>query len=205
MNWLVACECSGIVRDALIARGHRAISCDLKPTQAPGPHLQCDARLVLHYPWDGLIAHPVCRIMANSGVRWLYRDGRKANGIDPQRWRDLETAVEFYKLFDGPAVQHIPRRCVENPIMHQYAADMIGHRATQFVHPWWFGSPFQKATGLKLTGLPPLPQEFSKSWYAERGIAIRQDVWLMGPSDDREEKRSRTDLQVARAMAQYWG
>jgi len=77
----------------------------------------------------------------------------------------------------------------------------MGRRATQYVHPWWFGSPFQKATGLWLTGLQPLPRECRKSSVGE----IKQAVWLMGPSPDREEKRSRTDPQVARAMAQYWG
>lgn len=148
-----------------------------------------------------MIAHPVCRIMANSGVRWLYKNGRKADGIEPQRWRDLEIAVAFYRLFCDAS--HIPLRAVENPIMHEYAASLVGHRADQFVHPWWFGSPFQKATGLKLYGLPLLPQERAKSSYALG--EIRQDAWLMGPSDDREEKRSQTDPQVARAMAQYWG
>lgn len=203
MKWLVACECSGIVRDALIARGHQAISCDLKPTQRPGPHLQCPVEHVLHYPWDGLIAHPVCRIMANSGVRWLYKGGRKKNGIEPQRWLDLETAVKFYLLFCNAT--HIPLRAIENPIMHEYAAELVGHRADQFVHPWWFGSPFQKATGFKLYGLPELPQEFTRQWYADRNIPIEQKAWRMGPSPDREEKRSETDPQVARAMAQYWG
>jgi hypothetical protein len=101
-------------------------------------------------------------------------------------------------------VQHIPLRAVENPIMHQYAVGIIGRRADQFVHPWWFGSPFQKATGFHLHGLKSLPREYTKTWYAERGIPIEQKVWRMGPSDGREEKRSETDPQVARAIAQYW-
>lgn len=195
MNILVACECSGVVRDALIARGHNAISCDLKPTQQPGPHLQCDVRSILHYPWDAMIAHPVCRYLTNAGVRWLKSD--------PERWALMEEGARFFRMLDsGSEVQHIPKRAVENPVMHQYAAAIIGRRADQFVHPWWFGSPFQKATGFHLTGLDPLPQERRKDSYAPG--EIRQDVWLMGPSPDREEKRSRTDLQVARAIAQYW-
>lgn len=141
--------------------------------------------------------------MANSGVRWLYKGGRKENGIEPQRWLDLETAVKFYLLFCNAT--HIPLRAIENPIMHEYAAGLAGHRADQFVHPWWFGSPFQKATGFKLYGLPELPQEFTRHWYANRNIPIEQKAWRMGPSPDREEKRSETDPQVARAMAQYWG
>lgn len=200
MNILVACECSGILRDAFIARGHKAMSCDLKPTQRPGPHLLGDVRLHLHHPWDMVVAMPVCRIMTNAGVRWLYKGGRKANGIDPARWAQLAPAVAFYRLFCDAT--HIPLRAVENPIMHEYAAAMVGHRATQFVHPWWFGSPFQKATGLKLYGLPELLQERTKASYAPG--EIQQKVWRMAPGPDREEKRSETDPQIARAMAQYW-
>jgi hypothetical protein len=197
MNILVACEETGIVRDALIARGHRAVSCDLKPSQRPGPHLQDDVRNWLNYRWDMLIAHPVCRRLSNAGVRWLHER--------PELWQEMLDGVEFFKLFIGPAVQHIPKRCVENPIMHRHAFERIGRRADQFVHPWWFGSPFQKATGLFLDGLPPLPREFTKAWYAAHGVTIEQAVWKMPPSDDREQKRSETDPQVARAMAQYWG
>lgn len=197
MNILVACERSGIVRDALIAAGHNAISCDLKPSRRPGPHLQCDVRLVLHRPWDGMIAHPVCRYLTNAGVRWLHSQ--------PGRWELMREGAAFFKTLDsGPEIRHIPLRAVENPIMHEYAAAIIGRRADQFVQPWWFGSPFQKATGFHLTGLPALPQEFARTWYAERNIEIKQAVWLMGPSEDREEKRSETDPQVARAIARYW-
>jgi len=117
----------------------------------------------------------------------------------------MREGAGFFRMLDsGPEVQHIPLRAIENPIMHGYAANIVGRRADQFVHPWWFGSPFQKATGFHLTGLPPLPQEFTKAWYAERGIPITQKVWLMPPGPDREEKRSETDPQVARAIAQYW-
>lgn len=197
MNILVACERSGILRDALIAAGHNAISCDLKPSRRPGPHLECDVRLVLHKPWDALIAHPVCKYLTNAGVRWLHSE--------PGRFEKMREGAEFFRMLDsGLEVQHIPLRAIENPIMHGYAAKIIGRRADQFVHPYWFGSPFQKATGFHLTGLKPLPQEFTKAWYAERGIPIKQAVWLMGPSEDREEKRSETDPQVARSIAQYW-
>lgn len=197
MNILVACERSGVLRDALRAAGHCAVSCDLKPSRRPGPHLQCDVRTVLHHPWDGMVAHPVCRYMTNAGVRWLHSQ--------PGRWDLMIEGAEFFKMLDsGPEVQHIPLRAVENPIMHEYAADIIGRRADQFVHPWWFGSPFQKATGFHLTGLKPLPREFTRAWYAEHGIKIEQKVWRMGPSEDREELRSETDPQVARAIAQYW-
>ncbi len=190
-TWLIACERSGRIRDAMLAQGHKAISCDTKPTRSPGPHLQCDVREILHWPWPGMIAHPVCRYLTNAGVRWLIER--------PERWQLMVEGAEFYKLFSE--AHHIPLRAVENPIMHKYAAELIGHRADQFVHPWWFGSPFQKATGFKLYGLPRLPCERAKWSYPH----IEQAVWKMGPSEDREEKRSETDIQVARAVAQYWG
>ena len=197
MNILVVCERSGILRDALRARGHCAVSCDLKPSRRPGPHLECDVREVLHHPWNAMISHYTCRYMTNAGVRWLHER--------PERWGMMCEAARFFRMLDsGPEVQHIPLRAAENPIMHRYAAEIVGRRADQFVHPWWFGSPFQKATGFHLTGLAPLPREFTRAWYAERGIEIEQKVWKMGPSEDREEKRSETDPQVARAIAQYW-
>jgi hypothetical protein len=198
---LIACESSGIVRDAFIARGHDVMSCDLKPTERHGPHYEGDVRDIIGEPWDLMIAHPVCKFLTNAGVRWLYEGGRKVNGIDPDRWQAMKEACSFYKMLCD--ADHIEKKAIENPIMHEYAFEIIGHRADQFVHPWWFGSPFQKATGLKLYNLPKLPQERTKKSYAPG--EIKQEVWLMGPSPDREEKRSRTDPQVARAMAQYWG
>lgn len=209
MTWLIACERSGIVRDAMIEAGYDAVSCDLFPSRRPGPHIEGDVRKVLERQWSGMIAHPDCTFLTNAGVRWLYKDGKRwlekdgerfENERDPERWRLMREACEFYLLFCQ--ADHIPVRAVENPIMHEYAAAIIGHRADQFVHPWWFGSPFQKATGLKLYGLPLLPKEREKSSYDP---PPKQAVWLMGPSDEREEMRSRTDVQVGRAMAQYWG
>lgn len=204
MKILVACECSGRVRDALLALGHDAWSCDLKPTRSPGPHLHCDVREVLHRPWDGLIAHPVCRYLTNAGAKHLYRriNGKwaKEHGRDPERWRLMEEACEFFNLFID--AKHIPRRIVENPIMHGHAAKLVGGRADQYVQPWWFGDAFSKATGLRLIGVPKLVREFDKSWYAERGIVIEQEVWRMAPSEDREEKRSVTYPGIARAIAQ---
>lgn len=199
MRVLVACECSGVVRDAFLAAGHDAISCDLKPTRVPGPHLHCDVRDVLDQAWDLMIAHPVCKYLTNAGVRWLHSD--------PERWDHMRRGAAFFKMLDsGKEVQHIPKRAVENPIMHEYAAEIVGRRADQFVHPWWFGSPFQKATGLHLTGLEPLKREREKNSYAPG--EIKQAVWLMGPTKDpaeREEKRSITDPQIARAMVEQWG
>ena len=206
MKILVACECSGIVRDALIAAGHDAMSCDLKPTQRPGPHYLGDVRDILPKKWDGLIAHPVCKYLTNAGAKHLYKriNGKwaKEHGRDLDRWQKMKDGCRFFNLFRDAT--HIPLRAIENPIMHGHAAFEVGGYADQYVQPWWFGDPFSKATGLWLYGLPKLPQEYTKDWYAERGIEIKQEVWKMGPSEDREEKRSRTYPGIARAFAQYW-
>lgn len=205
---LVACECSGIVRDALIDAGVRAMSCDIKPTRQPGPHYEGDVRDVLpSRHWRGLIAHPVCKFMANSGAKHLYRriNGKwaKENGRDPERWRNMEEGVKFFNLFRD--ADHIPMRAVENSIMHGHAIKLVGRTADQYIQPWWFGEPFTKAAGLWLYGLPPLIRLFDKSYYAARGIKIKPKAWLMGPSEDREEKRSTTEIGVAQAVADQWG
>lgn len=200
---LIACECSGQVRDAMIHHGLKAISCDIKPSQSPGPHYKGDVRDILHLPWPALIAHPDCKFLANSGAKHLYKGMKKENGKYLPRWRKMKEAAQFFKLFDQ--AKHIPIRAVENPIMVGHAIKLIGRKADQFVQPWWFGDPFTKATGWWLTGLPKLPKEYEKSWYEDRGIEIIPEVWRMGPSEDREEKRSKFYPGMSRALAQYWG
>lgn len=190
---LVACERSGTVRDAFLALGHDAWSCDIMPSRAPGPHLQCDAREIIGQPWNILIAHPVCKRLANSGVRWLHER--------PENWTLMRDAADFFLLFQNAT--HIPKRCVENPIMHGHALKLIGKRASQFIQPWMFGDPFQKSTGLWLTGLPLLAPEKRREDYAPG--EIKQECWLMTPGPDREEKRSKTYPGIARAMAETWG
>lgn len=203
MNVLVACEEWGLVRDAFAARGHRAMSCDFKPTRRPGHHYQGDVRDILHYPWDLLIAHPVCKFLTNAGSKHLYKriEGKwaKENGPEPERWREMEEGARFFNLFDR--AEHIPKRCVENPVMHGHALKLVGRKATQFIQPWWFGDPFQKTTGLWLTGLDPLKPEYARSDYA----VIEQECWRMPPGPERESLRSRTYPGIARAFAQYWG
>lgn len=200
MTVLVACETSGIMRDALLARGIDAVSCDLKPTQRPGPHIQGDVRNILQGRWSGLIAHPVCKYLTNAGVKHLYNGMRKEGGINPDRWAKMVEGAAFFRLFDE--AEHIPLRATENPIPHGHARLLMGRGADQYVQPYHFGSPFQKATGWWLRGLPKLKREREKSSYAEG--EIKQAVWLMGPSPDREERRSETDPEIARACAEQW-
>jgi len=186
---LVACEYSATVRDALRAVGVDAWSCDLRETEGdPRWHHTGDVREILDDAWDLLIAHPVCRVLANSGVRWL-----KDN---PARMEECEQAAEFFRLFDR--AEHIPMRCVENPVMHGHALKLVRRRATQFVQPWWFGDGFIKTTGLWLTGLPPLTPD--------RIVSGREQAcWKMPPGPNREKERSRTYPGIARAMAAQWG
>lgn len=192
MRILVACECSGEFRDALIALGHDAISCDLKPTRKPGPHYQGDVRDILYDHWDGLIAHPVCRRLANSGVRWLHER--------PEYWPEMEKGAEFFKLFLN--ARHIKRRAVENPVMHGHALKLVGRKADQFVQPWWFGDPFKKATGWWLDGLPKLVRTHQITDYAPG--EIKAECHLMTPGPDREEKRSKSYPGHARVATLQW-
>lgn len=191
MRVLIACEEWGRVRDAFLARGHDAWSCDLQPTRVPGPHLQCDVREVLGQQWDLLIAHPVCRYLTNSGVRWLH--------TEPGRWEKMRKGAEFFNLF--VRAEHIPKRCIENPVMHGHAAKLIDQVGElQYVQPHWFGDPFTKKTGLRLVGLPKLERTH---WMKKDDIIA--ECHKMGPSPERESLRSRTYPAVAEAMARTWG
>ena len=113
---LIACEYSGRMRDAFIAQGHDAWSCDLLPTDVPGPHIQGDVLEHLGAGWDLMIAHPPCTRLANSGVRWLHSPPAGKTVAEMQK--ELDEAAAFYlALRYAP----IPRKAIENPIMHRYA------------------------------------------------------------------------------------
>jgi len=196
MNVLIACEFSGKVRDAFVKRGHFAVSVDLLPTAQPGFHYQGDVFDLDFTLYDLLIAHPPCTFLANSGVRWLYRD--------PARWAALDDAARFFqKLLNAP----VGKIAVENPIMHKHGKARIGGaQQTQTVQPWWFGHPEQKATCLWLKNLPPLtPTNDVKHKMAALTSAERQRVFHLPPSADRWRLRSETFQGVADAMAEQWG
>lgn len=188
MKILVACEYSGAVRDAFIAKGHEAMSCDLQDTESPWPHYKGDVRDVLSEQWDLLVAHPTCTYLTNSGVRWLHTDA--------SRWPKMFEGADFFCLFDRAS--HIPRRAVENPIMHRYARRLVGRPADQIIQPWMFGHGETKATGLWLTGLPKL-----RPTNVVDGREAR--VHKMSPGPDRWRERSRTYSGIAAAMADQWG
>jgi hypothetical protein len=193
MKVLIACESSGTVRDAFIARGHDAVSCDITRSDAPGPHIIGDVLDHLHEGWDMMIAHPPCTYLANSGVRWLY--GGKGRVIDLDRWWDMVEACAFFrKLLDA----QIPRIAIENPIIHGHAKRLIGQKQTQIIQPWQFGHGETKATCLWLKNLPRL--EPTKI-VAGRKARIHK----MPPSPDRTKNRSITFKGIAAAMADRWG
>ena len=188
MKVLVACEFSGVVRDAFLARGHDAISCDLLPTESPGPHIQGDVTPILREPWDLVIAHPPCTRLCNSGVRWLH---------ERNLWGALDEAVAFFRSCLSANAPHV---AVENPVAHGHAVRRIGRRHDFTVQPWQFGDPFKKRTCFWTRGLPPLiPDQGATPHGAD------QAVWRMAPSKDRARLRSVTYPGIARAAAEQWG
>lgn len=202
MRVLVACEYSGRVRDAFIARGHDAVSVDLLPTDVNGPHIQGDVLDVLGDGWDLMIAHPPCTRLTNSGVRWLHTP--PPGKTKEQMWLELDEAADFYiALRDAP----IPKKCLENPVMHKYARERIGGGRRQVVQPWWFGEPAFKATGFELIGLPDLVETNRLDTPAPGTKEHKAWSWIhrLPPSPDRWKLRSTTFAGVAEAMASQWG
>lgn len=199
---LIACEYSGVVRDAFIAYGHDAWSCDLLPSEKEGPHFQCDVRDVLDNGWDAMIGHPVCKRLANSGRRWLHNPPNGKTMV--QMWGDFFAGVEFYKaLRDAP----IPFKAIENPVMHDHARECLSMGRRQIVQPWWFGDKAFKATGWELIGFPELIPTDKLTPPEKDTEEHRAWSWVhrMPPGPNREKERSRFHLGMASAMAQQWG
>ena len=184
MRVLVACEYSGRVRDAFRAHGHDAMSCDLLPTEAPGPHYQGPVEDVLNDGWDLMVAHPPCTYLARSGMHWTTRGLR-----DPQLTED---ALNFVRLLMAAP---IPRWCIENPIS---IISCRIRKPDQTIQPWEYGHGETKATCLWLHNLPRLRPTNCVEGREER-------VLLMPPGPDRWKERSRTYQGVADAMGQQWG
>jgi len=193
MRLLVACEYSGVVRDAFIARGHEAMSCDLLPTDAVGPHYQGDVRDVLGDGWDMMIAHPPCTYLASSGLHW----NKRVAGRDAL----TEEALEFVRLLlDAP----IHRIALENPVGRISTAI---RKPEQMIQPWWFGDDASKRTCLWLKNLPPLKEtsRLPGDDKTRRANQTPSGQNRLGPSDDRWKLRSTTYPGIAAAMAEQWG
>jgi hypothetical protein len=183
MRVLVACEFSGVVRNAFRELGHDAWSCDLLPSEDTSVfHIQGDVRTLEEWDlWDLMIAHPPCTHLAVSGARW-FKEKRK----------EQQTALDFVQsLMDAP----IPRICIENPI--SIISSRI-RKPDQIIQPWMFGHGEVKATCLWLKGLPKLvPTNIVEGREAR--------VHRMPPGPDRWKERSRTLQGIAEAMASQWG
>lgn len=181
MNVIVACEFSGIVRDAFIAAGHNAISCDVLPTEQEGPHIQGDIMDVDLSQYDLMIAHPPCTHLAVSGARW-FKDKKE----------EQAEALDFVRfLLEAP----VERIALENPV-----SVISSHirKPDQIIQPWQFGHGETKKTCLWLKNLPPLQPTDIVDGREGR-------VWKLPPSKDRWKERSRTYTGIAEAMAQQWG
>jgi len=181
MKVLIGCEFSGIVRDAFIARGHDAWSCDLLPSETGGNHIQGDIRRVDMAGFDLMIAFPPCTHLAVSGARWFkLKRAEQAEALDFIRW-----------LMSAP----IPRIAIENPI--GIISTKI-RKPDQIIQPWQFGHPETKATCLWLKNLPLLQ---STDIVEGRYPRVHREP----PSPDRWKNRSRTYRGIAEAMAEQWG
>ena len=193
MKVLVACEYSGRVRDAFIGGGHEATSCDLLPTDAPGPHYQGDVFDIISDGWDLMIAHPPCTYLSVSGMHWTTRGLR-----DPQLTEDALAFVQ--RLMDAP----VKRIAVENPI--SVISSRI-RKPDQIIQPWWFGHDASKKTCLWLKNLPLLTPTDMLPGDAKtrRGNQTASGQNKLPPSADRWKLRSETFAGIAQAMADQWG
>ena len=194
MKILVACEYSGIVRDAFAARGHDTWSCDLLPTESPGAHYCGDinAFLDIDSDWDIIVAHPDCTKMAVCG------NGTWAN--TPER---LEAQAWTRKLWDRCCKIARKGVCFENPVS---TLSKVMPVKAQYIHPWQFGHPETKKTGLWLHNLEPL-EETNNVWLEmmELPPKERHKVWYASPGPNRGKDRSRFFPGIAKAMAEKWG
>jgi hypothetical protein len=193
MKVLVACEYSGVVRDAFIAKGHNAVSCDLLPTDAPGPHYQGDVFDIINDRWDMMLAFPPCTYLCSSGLHWNTRR--------PERQTQTEEALLFVQALLSAPIEFI---ALENPI--GCISSRI-RKPDQIIQPWQFGQPESKSTCLWLKNLPLLtPTQVltlapSERWDNQTPTGQNR----LGPSENRWKERSKTYSGIAAAMAQQWG
>jgi hypothetical protein len=192
---LVACEYSGVVRDAFTKKGHYAMSCDFLPTKSPGPHHRGGVLDVINKGWDLMVAHPPCTYLCSSGLHWNKRiKGREHKTI---------SALSFVQLLMGV---NIPNICIENPVG---CISTKIRKPDQYIQPYQFGNDASKKTGLWLKGLPLLqPTQYiaprmvggMKRWANQTDSG--QNV--LGPSKTRAAARSKTYQGIADAMAEQW-
>ncbi len=191
MKVLVACEFSGIVRDAFKAKGHDAWSCDLLPTEIEGQHIQGGVLKVLNKGWDLMIAHPPCTYLSNAGARFMYPKGV----LNQKRLKLALKAKKFFiSLFDSC----IDKICIENPV----PTKVIGlPQYNQIIQPYYFGNMVQKKTCLWLKNLPRLTYDTPLSKPQSTKIPGN---WFNKGGKNRQKKRAVTFQGIADAMADQW-
>jgi site-specific DNA-cytosine methylase len=196
MKILIACEQSGIVREAFAKRGHDAWSCDLLPTEIPGQHYQgyLEDFIGSGKDWDMIIAFPPCTHLAVSGARW-FKDKKE----------EQEQAIFFFMMI---ANRDCPRIAIENPVG---IMSTQWRKPDQIIQPWMFGDPFQKTTCLWLKGLPKLQStdivDKGEMYVAKSGKTMPKwyaDAFRLS-ADERSKLRSRTFQGIADAIAEQWG
>lgn len=200
MKVLIGCEFSGIVRNAFIAKGHDAMSCDLIKSETPGPHYKGDVLDVLYEGWDLAIFFPPCPYLTVTANKWYFhpddqglpREQRRPHPQFPDRQLHREQAVAFFMKL---AEANIPKIAIENPIG---IMSTNYRKPDQIIHPWQFGHGETKATCLWLKGLPLL-----KPTNIVEGRDQR--IWKMPPSKERSKLRSKTFPGIAKGMADQWG
>lgn len=200
MKVLIACEYSGIVRDAFKARGHDAWSCDILPTERPGQHIVNDVRNVLDAGWDMMIAHPPCDHLASAGVAWWaikQTDGRQ------------QRAIEFFMTM---TYADIPMIAVENPVG---IMNTIYRKPDQIIHPYYFGDRDLKKTCLWLKGLPKLWYWAEDDLFGNRTMTEYPEPYNVDRTGKKRyfidskvrdpKERAKTFPGIAAAMAAQWG
>ena len=197
MKIIIACECSGAVRDAFIAKGHDAWSCDFQDCESdPSRHLKCDVLSILNDGWDMMIAHPPCTDLSVAGARWFKE--KRQNGSQ-------QRSIDFFMEFTKTKIEKV---CIENPVS---IMSKVWRKPDQIIQPWMFGDEASKKTCLWLKNLPKLtPTDIvgkgemityesgrtMPKWYAD---AFRL------PKEERSRLRSRTFPGIAKAIADQWG
>ena len=196
MNVIIACEFSGVVRDAFLRKGHNAISCDLLPSDVPGPHYQGDVFDIIDDNFDLMIAHPPCTYLCAAGLHW--------NKKRPGRAQKTEEALAFVKKLMAAGISKI---CIENPVGRISTAIMP---PDQYIQPYEFGHNASKKTGLWLKNLPKLkPTKYVEPRYVEGkkrwGNQTDSGQNKVSPSKNRWKIRAKTYQGIAEAMADQWG
>ena len=199
MKVLIACEYSGIVRDAFTEHGHDAMSCDILASDSDGPHYQGSMFDIINDGWDLMIAHPPCTYLCVSGNRWFKEEYKDRF---PTRHNDRLDAIDFFMSCTNADIEKI---CIENPVG---IMSTKYKKPTQYINPWEFGDPHSKKTGLWLKNLfplsptnsiPPITKEDKKKysdWY-NNALSLN--------NAGRSKVRSKTFQGIADAMADQWG